>query len=80
MTGSVTALPLARLASNVTVEPAGSTTAATLFKSGIAPVWFSAVVGAQLAGSNQLPETPPTQVTAFKRVMLAVVLAPVATL
>ena len=65
--GATTVLP------KLTLTPDGITTWATFDRSGTAPP-------AQFAGSNQLPETPPTQVTAFKRVMLAVVLAPVATL
>ena len=59
--GATTVLP------KLAVTPVGMTTLATLDKSGTAPP-------TQLAGSNQLPVVPPTQVTEFRRVMLLCVL------
>ena len=67
---AVAGLPAVLL--KVTVTPLGMMTLATFDRSGTAPP-------AQLAGSNQLPVAPPTQVTEFKRVMLAMAVPVVAT-
>ena len=58
------------------VLPAGTTTEATLAKSGTTPVNAKLLVKAQLAGLNQSPKAPPTQVTESRWVIapLAVVL------
>ena len=61
--GATTVLP------KLTVTPDEITTLATLAKSGTAPP-------TQLAGSNQLPDVPPCQVTEFNRVMALVLLDP----